>query len=143
MEAMSHMQVPEDVPFDERLFESNGLLKQYWQNSVKGRSEYQNLLTQRSAEEDDARNQTFKLFETVSETKDIKDIAPEIVSEVWAPEESRDDVLAGPEWPMQIDILPTPKQLGPTLEAKSIPAWGWAIIGVLIGLVAFMILFVF
>jgi hypothetical protein len=39
MEVTSHMQVPEDVQFDERLFESNGLLKQYWENSVKGRSE--------------------------------------------------------------------------------------------------------
>ena len=121
MEVMSSMQVPQDVPFDERLFESNSLLKQYWETSVGGRSELANLSMQRAAQEDDLREETMRLFEKITDSTDA-----------FAP---GDDVV--------VDVLPTflpavlevPQEAGPILEAKAtngVPWWFWLIFGIVL-----------
>ena len=108
--------MPQDVPFDERLFESNDMLKQYYERSVSGRSVFTNLAMQRSAQEEDLRVQSMKLYENLV-TKQPSEAEALLVREM---EESREaaDALTQELLDREAPLV-APEATGPLLAPKA------------------------
>ena len=122
------LSIPDDAQFDERLFESNALLKQYWQNSIGGRSSIAHSSTQRSAQDEDLRVETLKLYDDLVTSTLPQVMEPEVVAEI---EAAMVDVMPMIEEPV------VPVEMGPILKPLSsgtMPTWGWIVLGVLAGL---------
>ena len=100
--------VPHDVPFDERLFESNALLKQYWENSVNGRSSVMSSHAQRRAEEDDHKFQTLELYNNLLNLTANQEAVAE---EPEAPKPTEDVVTE--------TFIETPEPAGPIMKPKA------------------------
>ena len=132
MSVANQVMMPHDVPFDERLFESNSLLKQYWETSVNGRSSMASLNVQRSAEHDDHKHQTLELYNNlVSMTANQE--SPEVheAPEVHEPEPEVHRAVA-PSVPQA--PIPVPRAAGPVMKPKSV-SYGLSIVSLILVIV--------
>jgi hypothetical protein len=136
---MESYALPDDVQYDERLFESNNLLRQYWQTSIQTRSEPAELIHQRAAEEDDIRSHAMGLYDSLVQEHiqakmpqaakdDLENVLKAIEAEV-------DEVSE--EEPLVVEPL------GPVMQplaTTGVPWWYWLIFGLVVGLL-FLIMF--
>ena len=128
--------VPHDVPFDERLFESNSLLKQYWETSVNGRSSMASLNVQRSAQEDDHKHQTLEFYNNLVTTTAPKEsvVEPEPVEEASVLPPEVHEVVEVRSSVAQNAAIPLPRASGPVMQPKAV-SYGISVISLVLVIV--------